>query len=66
MESEERPFQVVCSMAGNEISGLDMEEREESEKLKLIYLTCWTTCFSVRLGCWVPGEPTEVELGITG
>lgn len=40
MESEERPFKVVCSMAGNDISGLDMEEREESEDLKLIYLTC--------------------------
>lgn len=47
-ESEEKPQQVICSRAGDETRGLDMEGRRESEKLSLF------PCFTSLLDWWVP------------
>lgn len=63
-ENELRP-QLVCSGAGEETGRLDMEERRESEALKLTYLLC-ITCFSGKLACLASsqGLPTGVGAGV--
>lgn len=40
----------------DETEVLDLEERSESEDLKLPYLLCLSSCFSDRLGWQVPRE----------
>lgn len=36
-----RPQQVVCYRSGDETGVLDLEERRQSEGLKIIYLLPW-------------------------
>ena len=47
---------MVCHRAGYETGALDLEERSNSENLKLVYLFHWPTCFSGKLNQWVPRE----------
>lgn len=41
---------MVCYRTGQEPGGSDLEEKGQSEDLKLAYLMRWPTCFSGRLG----------------
>lgn len=56
MGSESKETLQQKSVIGDEPGGLDLEERRESEDLKLAHLLGWPTCLSVDLGCWVPRE----------
>lgn len=43
--------------AGDETwGGVGIKERRQCGNLKLAFLPCWPTCFSGRLGLWVPTE----------
>lgn len=55
-ESEEKPPQVVCSRAGDEIEELDVEDRGDAWGLKVAYQLHWPVCFSGRLDWYVPRE----------
>lgn len=64
-ECEERPPQVGYSRSGNEMGGLDLEERNETED-EATYLSHWPNCFSVTLGLRVPRKRLlEVGGGVT-
>lgn len=53
---------MVCSRAGNETEGLDLEERKESEDLKLAYQLHQTTGF-LHKSEWSVLRKCLLELG---
>lgn len=53
-QSEERPQQVLFYRDLDEIGNL--EERRESEDLRVACLLCWLPCFSAWLGWKAPRE----------
>lgn len=55
--------QIVCYRAGDSTGELDLEEKRESEDLKLVCMLQQPTCFFGYLGWWVPRE-FQLVLGL--
>jgi hypothetical protein len=47
--SEERLEEVVCYRAGDETRRLDLEEKRQTENMKLVGPLSWPTCLPGRL-----------------
>lgn len=63
-ESEERPQQVICCRTVDETGGLDVEEKRQSEDLKVASLLHWLINLLVWQG-WLLGSQGMVH-GVSG